>query len=88
MNTYLVAEHMLSTGRHYTAAQLGAELGISAIEASAKLWNVRNSQKYQCECTNLPNRTVKVLAIKGRVNSKKALWDLVLFNKPIIKEAP
>lgn len=85
MNTYLVAEHMLSTGRHYTAAQLGAELGISAIEASAKLWNIRHSKKYQYECTNLPNRTIKVSAIKGRTMSKNVLWNLVLFNKPLRK---
>lgn len=87
MNTSYVADHMLSTGKHYTAGQLGAELGISAIEASAKLWNIRHSKKYQCDCTNLPNRTVKVTAINGRSINTRSLWNLVIFNKPLSKEA-
>ncbi|MGI2056203.1 hypothetical protein ACRN9T_03270 [Shewanella baltica] len=87
MKTSLIAEHMLSTGVFYTAGQLGTELGISAVEASGKLFNIRTSKKYQCEVTPLPNRKIKLLSIGGKSVSKNSLWDLVLFNKPILKEA-
>lgn len=83
MNTLAVAEHMLSTGNYYTAASLGAELGMSAVDASARLWNIRQGKRYTCSCTELPNRKVKVIAIKRRSISKPALWNLAIFNKPL-----
>ncbi|RBP75298.1 hypothetical protein DET47_12337 [Shewanella putrefaciens] len=87
MNTLAAAEHMLSTGRFYSASELGAELGISAVEASGKLFNIRTSKKYQCDVTPLPNRKIKVVEINGRTISSKSLWNLALFQKPLNKEA-
>ena len=83
MNTVSVAEHMLSTGKLYSASMLASELGISAIEASGKLFNIRNASKYQCEVTPLPGRKIKVISISGRRVSKTALWNLALFGKPL-----
>lgn len=83
MNTLSVAEYMLSTGRSYTASMLANELSISAVEASGKLFNIRNSKKYTCLVTPLPGRKVKVLAISGRKVSRSALWNLALFGKPL-----
>ncbi|QYJ79394.1 hypothetical protein [Shewanella acanthi] len=87
MRTDQAAEHMLATGKYYTAGMLANELGISAVEASGKLFNIRHAGKYQCDCTPLPNRKVKVSAIKGRATSKQVLWALALFKKPINTEA-
>ena len=87
MNTLAAAEHMLSTGTFYSASELGAELGISAVEASGKLFNIRTSKKYQCDVTPLPNRKIKVVEINGRTICSKSLWNLALFQKPLNKEA-
>jgi len=87
MNTQSVAEYMLSTGKYYSASILASELGISAVYASGKLFNIRNSRKYQCEVTPLPGRKIKVLSIKGRKVSKIALWNLALFGKPLSEVA-
>jgi len=83
MNTEKVAEHMLSTGKFYSASLLAAELGISAVEASGKLFNIRNSKKYKCQVTELPGRKIRVLQIGGRKISNAALWNLAIFGKAL-----
>lgn len=81
--TQKAAEHMLATGRFYSAGLLGRELGISAVDASGKLANIRHAKKYQCVVTALPNRLVKVVAINGSAVAKAALWELALFQRPL-----
>lgn len=83
MSTLAAAERMLATCQFYSAGMLAAELGITAVDASGKLSNIRTSKKYQCVVTPLPNRKVKVIAINGKSISKQSLWDLVLFNRPL-----
>lgn len=73
-----VAEHMLTTGRHYSAAQLGAELGITAQAASSKLYNIRTTGRYQCEVTAKPGRLVKVLSINGSTRTRTQLVNTFL----------
>ena len=87
MKTLSVAEHMLSTGQFYSASLLAKELGISAVEASGKLFNSRTSHKYSCIITPMPRRKVKVQAINGRKFTNSALWNLALFGKPLPKAA-
>ncbi len=82
-NTSAAAEHMLATGHFYSAGLLASEMGISARDASGLLLNIRTGKKYQCVVTPLPNRKVKVLAIKGKTISKTSLWKLALFNLPL-----
>ncbi|TVP11759.1 hypothetical protein [Shewanella sp. KCT] len=79
VSTTAAAEHMLTTGKPYTAALLAEELGISAQQASGKLYNIRTSSKYNAIVTELPNRTVKLTAIKGRKQSLNSLMKLAIF---------
>jgi hypothetical protein len=83
ISTQFVAEHMLKTGKQYSAATLGLELGINSKVASAKLFNIRVSSKYECLVTQKPNRKIKVTSIDGVTISKGKLWDLAIFNKPL-----
>jgi len=76
MDTYSAALHMRKSGEFYTAAKLGHELNVSAKVASGYLFNIRTSPKYKTEVTELPNRTVQVLSIKGDVNTN--VWQLAL----------
>ena len=82
-STREVAEHMLSTGKDYTAAILAEDLGVSTHFASGKIYNIRVSRKYQTEQTRCPGRTVKVISIGSRKVSELNLWDLVIFGKGI-----
>lgn len=82
MKTLLVAEHMLTTGKAYTAGLLSRELGISVTEASGKLFNIRNSKKYVCLVSPLPGRKVKVVTINGRKISSSKLWRMALCGNP------
>ncbi|MEC4729105.1 hypothetical protein HWQ46_26740 [Shewanella sp. D64] len=75
------AEHMLTTGKKYTAATLAMELGISTRQASAKLYNIRESRKYTTKQSSLPRRTVKVISISGRKLPASQLWALAIFGK-------
>ena len=83
ISTQFVAEHMLKTGKQYSAATLGLELGINSKAASAKLFNIRVSEKYKCLVTPMPNRKIKVVAIGGMTIPKNKLWDLAIFNRPL-----
>ncbi|MCW3171390.1 hypothetical protein [Shewanella subflava] len=83
LSTSYVAEHMLQTGKLYSAAELAFELGTNTKVASAKLFNIRVTKKYECEIKPAPNRKVRVIAIDGVSVSKNALWDFVLFSRPI-----
>ena len=85
-STSEVAEKMLESGKRYTSATLGKELGISSKAASAKLFNIRESKKYKCEISSLPNRTVKVISIHGKSIAKSTLWNLAIFKKAIATE--
>ena len=76
--TLIAAEAMLGNG-WYTAASLGAEIGLSAKRASGLLFNIRSSKKYQVEVTDLPNRQVKVIAIDGRTKRNFDLWRTAIF---------
>ncbi len=76
--TLLAAESMLGNG-WYSAASLGAEMGLSAKRASGLLFNIRSSKKYQVEVTDLPKRKVKVIAIEGRTKPKFDLWRAAIF---------
>ncbi len=87
VSTTAAAEHMLTTGKPYTAALLAAELGISTHQASGKLYNIRTSSKYSTVATELPNRTVKLTAIKGRKQSLNSLMKLAIFGNRASKEA-
>lgn len=82
-STLAAAQLMLASGQFYSASLLAREMGISAIDASGKLANIRHSKKYQCEVTPLPGRTVRVIAIAGRATPPQALWQLVLFQRPL-----
>lgn len=83
ISTQYVAEKMLESGKSYTSATLGKELGISSKAASAKLFNIRVSEKYKCLVTPMPNRKIKVVAISGMAIPKNKLWDLAIFNRPL-----
>lgn len=76
--TLLAAEAMLGNG-WYTAASLGAEIGVSAKRASGLLFNIRSLKKYQVEVTDLPKRKVKVIAIEGRKKARGKLWRTAIF---------
>ncbi|AYV11538.1 hypothetical protein [Shewanella sp. 10B] len=76
--TVKVAEHMITTGRYYSAALLGKELGMSAQQVSGKLYNIRTSCRYQCEVTALPNRLIKMLSINGRTSTRTQLVNAFL----------
>ncbi|WP_417762206.1 hypothetical protein [Shewanella sp.] len=82
LSTLEVAEHMVTTGKAYTAATLAKELGITAVEASAKLFNIRTTPKYYTHVTELPKRTVRVKAIKGQ-SSNQAMWNLAIFGRQL-----
>lgn len=79
-STQQIAEHMAITGKPYTAAMLGKELGITAAVASSKLFNIRNTPRYKVEVSDLPHRTVRVISISG-CSSSEDLWNLALFGK-------
>lgn len=78
ITTQSAAEHMLTTGRRYTAAKLGKELGISAELAAGKLYNIRTGKRYRCNVTPLPRRTVQVVAIDGRTHTRQQLVNAFL----------
>lgn len=78
ISTEQAAEVMLESGKYYTAATLGKELDISAKQATGLLYNIRTANKYATLETPLPNRTVKVVAIKGRKKSITELWAIAL----------
>lgn len=83
MLTSEAAEHMLKTGEYYTAAKLGDEINASAKEASGLLFNIRTSKMYETECTPVPGRKVKVLAINGKKTPKVDLWKLALGHRAV-----
>ncbi|AYV12338.1 TPA: hypothetical protein QD004_002431 [Shewanella algae] len=78
ITTNQVAEHMLKSGKQYTAAMLGKELGISAELAAGKLYNIRSGKRYRCNVTPLPRRTVQVVAIDGRTRTRQQLVNAFL----------
>ncbi|WP_260846599.1 hypothetical protein [Shewanella algae] len=78
ISTMAAAEHMLKSGKQYTAAMLGKELGISAELAAGKLYNIRTGKRYRCNVTPLPRRTVQVVAIDGRTRTRQQLVNAFL----------
>lgn len=72
------AEQMISDGQSHTAATLAQALGCAAKRASGFLYNIRTSKKYQTIESDLPNRTVKLVAINGRKVTCNDLWQLAL----------
>ena len=78
ISTSEAAEIMLKNGGYFTAATLGKKLNITAKEATGLLYNIRVGKKYDTLETDLPNRTIKVLAISGRKVSESDLWRLAL----------
>lgn len=78
ITTQSAAEHMLTTGRRYTAAKLGKELGISAELAAGKLYNIRTAKRYGCNVTPMPSRTVQVVSIDGRSRTRQQLVNAFL----------
>lgn len=86
LSTQSAAEAMLKSGKNYTASILGKELGVSAKQASGLLYNIRTTNKYKTSETPLPNRTVKVLAIKGRKRAMEDLWEIALRPVKIINK--
>jgi N-acetyl-beta-hexosaminidase len=78
ISTPEAAEVMLKSGSYFTAAILGKKLSITAKDASGLLYNIRTAMKYDTIETELPNRTVKVVAISGRKVNKNDLWRLAL----------
>lgn len=76
--TQEAAEEMLKSGEFHTSATLAQLLNTTAKKASGFLYNIRTMNKYETKTTDLPNRTVKVIAIAGRKKDLTHLWSLAL----------
>lgn len=85
MTTHEVAEHMVATGKAYTAAMLVSELGIAFNNASGALYNIRLGKRYQTQVSELPGRTVRVISVDGfdQAHTTTQLWRLAIFGTPL-----
>ncbi len=79
-STLKAAEHMLQTGRAYTAETLGKEMGVSAKVATGYLYNIRTTSKYKVIETTNP-RTIKLLSISGRTMTLNQMRRLAIFGR-------
>lgn len=77
LSTQEVAEHMLASGKAYTAATLKKELGLGQAYVSGKFYNIFMAKKYKTVLTCASPRTLRVVDIEGKQREQE-LWSTLL----------